>query len=55
MFTIRPSGDLAPAGDPVKTLEQPRGIVLPPSGDFAYVVNGGAAKVSSYRSVRAVS
>ena len=49
VFTIRPSGDLDPVGEPVKTLEEPRGIVLPPSGDFAYVVNGGASKVSSYR------
>lgn len=49
-FTIRPSGDLDPVGDPVGTPDMPRGIVFSPSGDVAYVVNGGTArKISSYR------
>jgi len=49
VFTIRPSGDLDPVGDPVPTPDMPRGIVFSPSGDVAYVVNGGAREVSSYR------
>ncbi|MBP2329684.1 sugar lactone lactonase YvrE [Kibdelosporangium banguiense] len=49
MFTIRPSGLLDPVGDPVPTPALPRGIVLSPRGDVAYVVNGGAHKISSYR------
>jgi 6-phosphogluconolactonase (cycloisomerase 2 family) len=49
VFTIQPSGDLDPVGDPVPTPDQPRGIVFSPSGDVAYVVNGGAREISSYR------
>ena len=50
VFTIRPSGDLDPVGAPVRTSDMPRGIVFLPSGDVAYVVNGGMApKISSYR------
>ena len=49
VFTIRPSGDLDPVGDPVPTPDMPRGIVFRPGGDVAYVVNGGAHEISSYR------
>lgn len=49
VFTIGPSGDLDPVGDPVPTLDLPRGIAFLPSGDAAYVVNGGAHRISSYR------
>lgn len=50
VFTIRPSGDLDPVGDPVRTPDMPRGIVFLPSGDVGYVVSGGTAKeISSYR------
>jgi DNA-binding beta-propeller fold protein YncE len=49
VFTIRPSGDLDPVGEPVRTPDLPRGIVFLPSGDVAYVVNGGAHMISSYR------
>lgn len=50
VFTIQPSGDLDPVGEPVPTGDMPRGIVFLPGGDVAYVVNGGMAHtVSTYR------
>jgi DNA-binding beta-propeller fold protein YncE len=49
VFTITATGDLRPVGDPVRTSDQPRGIVFSPDGDVAYVVNSGANMVSSYR------
>jgi len=49
IFTITDTGDLVPLGNPVKTADQPRSMVLSPGGDFLYVENGDAQLVSTYK------
>lgn len=49
IFTITDTGDLLPLGQPVRTADQPRSMVFSPGGDFLYVENGDAHRVSTYK------
>jgi 6-phosphogluconolactonase (cycloisomerase 2 family) len=49
VFTITDTGDLLPLGKPVPTADQPRSMVFAPGGDFLYVENGDAHRVSTYK------
>jgi 6-phosphogluconolactonase (cycloisomerase 2 family) len=49
IYTIAGNGDLLPLGNPVQTADQPRSMVLSPGGDFLYVENGDAHRVTTYQ------
>lgn len=49
IYTVSDDGDLVPLGNPIKTFDQPRSMVLSPGGDFLYVENGDAHLVSTYK------
>ena len=49
IYTIADDGDLVPLGKPVVTADQPRSMVLSPDGDFLYVENGDAHRVTTYK------
>jgi 6-phosphogluconolactonase (cycloisomerase 2 family) len=49
VFTIADTGDLLPLGAPVPAADQLRSMVVSPGGDFLYVENGDAHRVSTYQ------